>query len=77
MSFHMNGESTLVLKKQNHLQADNSGSEVGPGDWAMFLAGETPDIRLKETPASLLCSTWVSSSSVYSALCTLLPVGIL
>jgi len=71
----MNGESTLVLKEQNHLQAGNRGSAVGPEDWAMFPAGDMPDVRLKGPPASdipslglSLCSTWVGPP----ALCTLL-----
>lgn len=61
----MNGESTLVRKEQNHLQADNMGSALGPEDWAMFPAREMPGVTLKEPPAldipslglSLLCST--------------------
>lgn len=59
----MNGESTLALKEQNHLQAGYRGSTMGPEDWAMFLAGETSDVRLKEPPASDILSLGHLSSA--------------
>lgn len=60
----MNEESTLVRKEQNHLQADNMGSALGPEDWAMFPAREMPGVTLKEPPAldipSLVCLSSVA-----------------